>query len=196
MRNTAPLLTAVILLSGGMVIFAADKTPDSASNSTGYIVEAALPVGWPAPAMPGSITDVRIPAHRAAEGPGFQPLFAHISLGGIPMTAPVVMPVADEQGVTPKKMQFLYPSATSEPGPLAPGITIVDVAEQRVLRVTVRGPVSATLMREKIALLKAEAETRQLTVCGEPTLCGYNGPAVKASERTSDICLPVSDMKK
>lgn len=89
-------------------------------------------------------------------------------------------------------MQFLYPTAISEPAPVVLGITIVDVPEQRVLRATVRGPVGAALMREKVAQLTAKAHVRLLVVSGEPMLCGYNGPAVKIAERTCEICLPVS----
>ena len=169
---------------------AAEPAAEAAAN--GYIAEAALPAGWPAPAMPGGITEADIPAHRAAEGPGFWRLFAHISVGGIPMTAPVVMPAVDEAGNQGSAMRFLYPSSTTQPAPTLPGITIVDVPAQRVLRATVRGPVGPGVLRERIAALTTEAAARKLKTGGKPMLCGYNGPSVAAAERTWEVFLPVT----
>jgi hypothetical protein len=135
------------------------------------------------------ISEALMPAHRAVEGPGFWPLFTHITAGGIPMTAPVVMSAT---AAGPSAMRFVFPRADTAPGPLVEGLRIVDAAPVRVLRIAHRGRMDEAVSAALIDRLRADAARRGLTVAGEPMLCGYNSPGIPRGRQTWEALLPVT----
>lgn len=181
-----PALAACLLMTSAG---AALPAQDGAAATAGYIAEAPLASGWPEPGAPGEMGEVTLPAYRAAEGPGFWPLFLHISAGDIPMTAPVVMPAGDDR---PRSMRFVYPRADTAPAPVVDGLRIVDVPPQRALRLTRRGVIRPAEVDALTDKLRAEATRRGLTVAGDPVLCGYNSPGIPRDRQTWELFLPVA----
>ncbi|MFM2089705.1 MAG: hypothetical protein RLZZ127_194 [Planctomycetota bacterium] len=178
-------LRCVLLAGAALASIAAE--PGSAT--AGYIAEAPLADGWPEPGVPDAISEAVLPAHRAVEGPGFWPLFLHITAGEIPMTAPVVMPAT---GARARTMRFVYPRADTEPAPAMGGLRIVDAPPQRVLRLTRRGPIGRDEIAGLIAQLRDEAARRGLSLGSEPWLCGYNSPGIPRGRQTWELMLPVA----
>jgi len=163
----------------------------AAADGTGFVSEAPVPAGWPLPGEPEAIEQVQLPAYRAVEGPAFSALFAHISVAGIPMTAPVTMDAdADPEGGK-GPMRFLYPSSQTAPGPQGGALHVVDVPAQTVLRVAWRGAATPSDITHRIDRLRATARERGLETCGEPVVCGYNSPLLARERRTWEIILPV-----
>ncbi len=181
-----------VLLLACMAAFASATEPVGVQQAEdAYIAEAPLADGWPMPGEPDAISLVDLPAHRAAEGPGFWSLFLHISVGKLPMTAPVVMPT---DGARARSMRFVYPRADTGPAPTAQGIRIVDVAPQRVLRITRRGSAAKDDLGPLAERLRTAATERGLRATGEPWLCGYNSPGVPRDRQTWELMLPVETM--
>ncbi len=165
-----------------------------ANAGDGYVMEAGLPAGWPAPGEVEAISLVTIPAHRAAESSGFWPLFMHIKQAGIPMTAPVTRPVAatsPDAAPPAASMRFLYPSATTPAAAAANGVRIIDVPAQSALRLTRRGPAGREAVAAAVTRLRAEAERLSLVASDQLTLCEYNSPMLSPAKRTWEILLAV-----
>jgi hypothetical protein len=181
-----PALAACLLMTTAGTALPAQ---DGAATTAGYIAEAPLAAGWPEPGVPGAISEALMPAHRAVEGPGFWPLFTHITAGGIPMTAPVVMSAT---AAGPSTMRFVFPRADTAPGPLVDGLRIVDAAPVRVLRIAHRGRMNEAVSAALIDRLRADAARRGLAVAGKPMLCGYNSPGIPRDRQTWEALLPVA----
>ena len=177
------------LLSLLVLIMALGAAPSA--GEPGYRAEAPLPVGWPEPGAPGEIQLVMLPAVRAAEAGGFWPLFVHISDAGIPMTAPVTMPLGSGTGRS-AGMRFLYPSASTPAAATRAGVRVLDQAAAPVLRIAHRGAMTSPIGRGLLARLREAAAERGLAAAGEPMLFGYNGPSTRASQRTWEVVLPVA----
>lgn len=148
--------------------------------------EAPLPEGFPAYTPVGVIEVKQYPAYRKAVGPGFWPLFQHISKQDIPMTAPVEMRSSPgQQGEGP--MAFLYQStAVGAPGPID-GVAVEDAAPTVVASLGLTGRMNreaAVEARERLEAWLAGQSEHRLAATPEPfRLFGYNSPMVPKEQQ-------------
>ncbi|QDU85100.1 SOUL heme-binding protein [Planctomycetes bacterium Pla163] len=164
-------------------------------------LEADLPEGFPQPTLPHDVELKRYPRYRMATAPmgsgrqdgAFWKLFQHIQSNEIPMTAPVETTYeADGERMRATTMAFLYEGPEQGRAGEAGAVDVVDVGEQWVVSMGLRGYDS----RERIdaahaALLEYVAVHGGLEVVGEMRTMGYNSPMVMGARRTFEVQVPV-----
>ena len=177
------------------------------------LIEAPLPVGYPAPTPPGMIELKTYPSVRRAEysakgssnfgmNVGFWPLFNHIKKNEIAMTSPVEMdyrPTGERTPLTPMKdaegswtMSFLY--RTRDLGPTGEDgrVKIVDTPELVVLSIGMKGPYGVGTMNAGMEALQKWFDGQQeWEPAGDPRGLNYNGPQVPMARKWSEVQVPV-----
>ena len=158
------------------------------------IPEAALPAGFAEPAAIDTIVRKTIPAHRAVEGPNFWTCFQHIKKHDIPMTAPVVMPDAAVGAKGRGTMRFLFPDTeTGQPGPDGQA-EVIDVPEQDVIAISLRGKPGADRLTKLEERLRAHAAEHAITLADlPPQLLGYNSPMVPRMMQLWELQMVIAD---
>ncbi|BCX47189.1 hypothetical protein HAHE_10970 [Haloferula helveola] len=159
-----------------------------------YVDEAPLPVDWPEPGPYNEVSEKTYPAYRAAftDGKGetssFWTLFLHIKKNNIPMTAPVEMPMEEnDEKLSRAGMAFLYQNGkVGAPGKDGVKVEVRDVAATKALSYAWQGDDSKKLIAEARTQLEAELEKRDLEPEGF-RLLGYNGPGTPRDERTWEL---------
>lgn len=182
----------IILLPLITLITSCVGQPDQAAPA--YVDEAPLPVGWPQPGPYNKVTVKSYPAYRAAftdktgESLAFWTLFLHIKRKDIPMTAPVEMPMADEDGKLKQAgMAFLYQNdEVGEKGADGSKVEVKDIPAETVLSFTWQGPDSKTNIATARSLLDA-ALTDRKKQAKSFRLLGYNGPGTPRDKRTWEL---------
>ncbi|MDP0492091.1 MAG: heme-binding protein [Verrucomicrobiota bacterium JB023] len=174
----------------------AEPTPSTPLEGapTGYVNEAKLPQGWPAPGPFGEVVEKTYPAYRAAfteggrSGSSFWKLFRHIKSRDIPMTAPVEMTMEEEEeGMEMTSMAFLYQNPTvGEAGADGETVEVKDVPAARVLSYAWQGARSDEALEKAKEALKTELTRLELKSSGF-RLLGYNGPSVPKKQRTHEL---------
>ncbi len=177
------------------------------------LIEAPLPVGYPAPTPPGMIELKTYPSVRRAEysakgssnfgmNVGFWPLFNHIKKNDIAMTSPVEMdyrPTGERSPLAPMQdaegswtMSFLY--RTRDLGPTGEDgrVKIVDTPELVVLSIGMKGPYGmGTVNAGMEALQKWFDGQQEWEPAGDPRGLNYNGPQVPMARKWSEVQVPV-----
>lgn len=211
-EEVAPRSAPIVARLAGDAAVEALPQPDGATfyRAGDFRVTTPLPDGYPRPTPPGVVEVKRYPEVRRAtfDGQGaapdgmknsataFFPLFAHIKLRDIAMTAPVEI---DYQGFAGGEavpdsydMSFLY--RTKSDGQLESygRITVADAKSRLVIAVGVAGDVTLDQVTASVARLnRLLADAGTWRVVGEPRVLGYNGPDVPRSKRWGEVQLPV-----
>ncbi|MBM4088684.1 MAG: hypothetical protein FJ276_04535 [Planctomycetes bacterium] len=162
--------------------------------------EADLPVGFPSPTPVGEVELKQYPAYRMAmsssgENSAFWQLFNHIKKNDVAMTAPVEMAYdSNEEQLRSKSMAFLY--GRPDMGQIGPdgNVEVVDVPEQWVVSIGVRGSRTTEKVLEAKQRLVAwlEGNTSQYLPAGELRVMGYNSPFVPRNRSYFEVQIPVS----
>lgn len=175
------------------------------------LVETKLPRGYPRPTAPDSIEIKAYPAVRRAEVNGsgnpdlgmniaFWPLFQHIDRNGIEMTAPVEIDyrlpemARLEEVVRPEAwtMAFLYEQTADGPAGTYGRVEVVDREPRLVLATGLRGSYRSSRMQEALERLTAWLDAHpEWEAAGDPRMLGYNGPERRASDRWSEVQIPI-----
>ena len=163
-------------------------------KSAGYNNEAPLPEGWPDPGPFNEVSMKTYPAYRAAvadqdgETRAFWTLFSHIKKNDIPMTAPVEMEMANEDGdLEQQNMSFLYQNVNvGKAGPDGDNVEVKDVPKMKVLSYAWHGKKSDDQMGEVYTKLEKELEAKGLKAKSY-RLLGYNGPRTPDREKTWEL---------
>lgn len=175
-----------------------------------FRVTTPLPEGYPRPTPPGVVEVKQYPEVRratfAGQGAGpdgmknsqkaFFPLFAHIKLRGIAMTAPVEI---DYSGLTEEdtkpdsyEMSFLYRAKSDGKIGSYGKITVADAKPVLVVAIGVAGDVTLNKVTAAVAKLNSIiANSEKWRVVGEPRVLGYNGPDVPQPKRWGEVQLPL-----
>lgn len=175
-----------------------------------FRVTTPLPEGYPRPTPPGVVEVKQYPEVRRATftgrgaGPNgmknsskaFFPLFAHIKLRGIAMTAPVEI---DYSGLTENdtepdsyEMSFLYRAKSDGKIESYGKITVADAKPVLVVAIGVAGDVTLDKVSASIAKLNdIITDSGKWRVIGEPRVLGYNGPDVPQPKRWGEVQLPL-----
>lgn len=165
------------------------------------VMEAELPVGFPAPTPVREIELKQYPVYRSASsavggmgsGGAFWKLFLHIQSNDIAMTAPVEMSYEQgEGGLRESKMAFLY----GDPELGAVGkegwVEVADAAPNWVVSMGCRGKESGKRIAElHTELLDWIVARPELTVSGSLRVMGYNSPMVRGNARYFEVQIPV-----
>lgn len=184
------LLPVFLLLTGCSL--AAD--PGAEAPKAEYVDEAPLPEGWPKPGPYGEVVEKQLPAYRAAfttgkgETRAFWTLFGHIQKNDIPMTAPVEMAMAEQDGeLEQSSMGFLYQNTeVGATGPDGDKVEVRDVPAAKVLSYAWQGPDSEA----NIVAARKELESALADKELEPQgfrLLGYNGPGTPRDRKTWEL---------
>ena len=179
----------------------------------GLIIEAPLPVGYPAPTPPGMIELKTYPVVRRAEysakgssnfgmNVGFWPLFNHIKNREIEMTSPVEMdyrPAGERTPLAPMKdaegswtMSFLY--RTTDLGPTGEDgrVKVLDNPEMTVVAIGMRGAYGMGTVNAGLEeLQKWFAGQDEWEPVGDPRGLNYNGPQVRMRDKWSEVQVQV-----
>ncbi|MEM6799554.1 MAG: heme-binding protein [Planctomycetota bacterium] len=148
------------------------------------LAEAPVPEGFPAFTHVGVIEVKQYPAYRKASGPGFWPLFQHIKAEKIPMTAPVEMTRAGQDGRSP--MAFLYQNPEVGTTGSANGVEVSDAQATTAVSLGVRGSMTqATVLdaKERLEAWLAEHPEYKKSGMTPLRLFGYNSPMVPDSDK-------------
>ena len=159
------------------------------------LMEAELPVGFPAPTPVLSIELRSYPAYRMAQvetgssNGGFWPLFRHITERDIAMTAPVEMTYAEDGG----RMAFLYGSREiGATGAAEDDVRVLDVEPGMAVSLGLRGRMTTeSLAAATSALLRRVESDPELEVAGPLRTMGYNSPMVSRSKQYYEVQIPV-----
>jgi NADH dehydrogenase [ubiquinone] 1 alpha subcomplex assembly factor 1 len=165
------------------------------------VLEADLPLGFPAPTPVREIELKQYPAYRSVSadlgglgsGGAFWKLFTHITSNDIAMTAPVEMSYATaDDGLRETKMAFLY----GDPEIGTPGldgvVEVKDATSGWVVSIGCRGRETDAKVSEAQAQLLAWIATRpELKTDGALRVMGYNSPMVRGERRYFEVQLPV-----
>ena len=184
----------------------------------GLVIEAPLPVGYPAPTPPGMIELKTYPVVRRAEysakgssnfgmNVGFWPLFNHIKNREIEMTSPVEMDYRPEgeRGTLDRMkdasgswtMSFLY--RTTDLGPTGEDgrVKVVDNPEMTVVAIGMRGPYGMGTVNAGLEELeKWFAGQDAWEPVGDPRGLNYNGPQVRTRDKWSEVQVQVRPKSK
>lgn len=165
------------------------------------LLEAPLPVGFPAPTAPGEVELKRYPIYRMARtdmgwtrrNGAFWTLFRHISSRDIAMTAPVEMTYdSDGRALREQSMAFLYANTELGSAGAQGDVEVLDVPAMQVVSLGWRGRPSrgdvATARAELVRWIDAQDD---LEVAGELRLLAYNGPSVPDARACSEVQIPV-----
>jgi len=166
------------------------------------VMEAELPVGFPAPTPVREIELKQYPAYRSASatvglmgsGVAFWKLFLHISSNDIAMTAPVEMTYEEgKRGLRETKMSFLYGDpALGAVGPDGK-VEVADADANWVVSLGCRGQESEGRLAEaRTELLNWIATQPELEAAGPPRVMGYNSPMVRGNKRYFEVQVPVT----
>ena len=159
-----------------------------------YVDVAPLPETWPEPGPYNKVEKKSYPAYRAAftngkgETSSFWTLFTHIKKNDIPMTAPVEMAMAQDDGKLKQEgMAFLYQNGkVGTKGPDGTKVEVRDVPAAEALSYAWQGDDS----KENIAIARSaleEAIEAQKIESSGFRLLGYNGPGTPRKERTWEL---------
>lgn len=170
------------------------QADEKSSQSPKYVNEAPLPENWPAPGPYNEVTEKAYPSYRAAftDGTGergaFWTLFMHIKKNNIPMTAPVEMAMADDEGKLRRKgMAFLYQNGkVGAAGADGAKVEVRDVPSAKVLSFAWQGTDSTENVACAREALQKAIEQRGLETLGFRML-GYNGPATPRDKKTWEL---------
>jgi hypothetical protein len=179
----------------------------------GLIIEAPLPVGYPAPTPPGMIELKTYPVVRRAEysakgssnfgmNVGFWPLFNHIKNREIEMTSPVEMdyrPAGERTPLAPMKdaegswtMSFLYRTADLGPTGEDGRVKVLDNPEMTVVAIGMRGAYGMGTVNAGLEeLQKWFAGQDEWEPVGDPRGLNYNGPQVRMRDKWSEVQVQV-----
>jgi hypothetical protein len=179
----------------------------------GLVIEAPLPVGYPAPTPPGMIELKTYPVVRRAEysakgssnfgmNVGFWPLFNHIKNREIEMTSPVEMdyrPAGDRTPLAPMKdaegswtMSFLYRTADLGPTGEDGRVKVLDNPEMTVVAIGMRGGYGMGTVNAGLEeLQKWFAGQEDWEPVGDPRGLNYNGPQVRTRDKWSEVQVQV-----
>jgi uncharacterized surface protein with fasciclin (FAS1) repeats len=159
------------------------------------LIEAALPVGFPAPGPVGEVALKEYPKYRAARAKGgnsFWTLFNHIKKNEISMTAPVEMAVS-ENDLKRQNMAFLYGNTSMGKLGSDGRVEVVDIESRRVLSFGIRGPMSdERIEAAKQAIEERLENSKRWTRAGDWRLLGYNSPMVRPDQRFWELQVPVA----
>lgn len=168
------------------------------------IMEAPLPVGFPAPVPAGEIAVLEYPRYRLAradmrggQNGTFFTLFRHIQSNDIPMTAPVEMTMTDD-GTQMMDMAFLYQSPEVGEARREGRVEITDIEPMLVVSIGVRGTTRGPAARQALKELEAWLERNALSyrADGNPRLMGYNGPSVPRRKQFCEVQIPVRRLEQ
>ena len=170
------------------------QADDKLSEAPEYVNEAPLPENWPAPGPYNEVAEKAYPSYRAAftngkgERGAFWTLFMHIKKNQIPMTAPVEMAMADDEGKLERKgMAFLYQNGkVGTAGSAGAKVEVRDVPGAKALSYAWQGPDSKQNVALAREALEAVIETRGLETQGFRML-GYNGPGTPRDKKTWEL---------
>lgn len=159
-----------------------------------YVDEAPLPADWPKPGPYNEVSEKTYPAYRAAFATGggetraFWTLFSHIKKNDIPMTAPVEMPMKNDDGeMNQAGMAFLYQNVeVGKEGMDGKKVEVRDVPSAKALSYAWQGSDSKSNIAEARTKLKAELEKRGIEAKSF-RLLGYNGPGTPRSKKTWEL---------
>jgi hypothetical protein len=209
----APAPGESVRLVGDAAVRPVVTAEGAALPDMGMLVEAPLPVGYPAPTPPGMIELKTYPVVRRAEytasgssnfgmNVGFWPLFNHIKDRDIAMTSPVEMdyrPEGERAPLDPMKdatgswtMSFLYRSTDLGPTGDAGRVKVVDHPEMTVIAIGMRGGYGMGTMNAGLEKLQEWfASQDQWEPAGNPRGLNYNGPQVPMRSKWSEVQVPV-----
>jgi hypothetical protein len=209
----APAPGESVRLVGDAAVRPVVTAEGAALPDMGMLVEAPLPVGYPAPTPPGMIELKTYPVVRRAEytasgssnfgmNVGFWPLFNHIKDRDIAMTSPVEMdyrPEGERAPLDPMKdatgswtMSFLYRSTDLGPTGDAGRVKVVDHPEMTVIAIGMRGGYGMGTMNAGLEKLQEWfAGQDQWEPAGNPRGLNYNGPQVPMRSKWSEVQVPV-----
>ena len=170
------------------------QADDKANEAPKYVDEAPLPENWPAPGPYNEVAEKTYPSYRAAftngkgERGAFWTLFLHIKKNDIPMTAPVEMPMVDDDGnLEQKGMAFLYQNGkVGSAGPDGTKVEVRDVPSSKALSYAWQGSDSNKNVAVAREALEAVIEDRGLETKGFRML-GYNGPGTPRDQKTWEL---------
>lgn len=178
----------------------------------GYVSEAPLPEGFPAPGEVGKVVEKIYPQSRTYSSTGkaaFMQLFLYLQKNRYEMTAPVIMaykhkpadaPLLDQVMSMPidvERLHFVLEKPTLDEPKEAGEITVADVPAVRVLSVALQGKREAEEITKAEKQLRDELTMREdLTEAGEMRILGYNGPGTPAKKRYWEVQLPVKLKKE
>ena len=164
------------------------------------LLEADLPVGFPAPVPAGELQLKCYPAYRMVRadmtGPSgrgaFWKLFNHITENDIAMTAPVESTWAGQRETS---MAFLYGSPElGERGPDG-AVEVVDIAPAHVVSIGFRGRMTQARIDSAREQLESWIAVRpEFTSAGPLRTLGYNSPMVPDRNKYFEVQLPVHAM--
>ncbi|MFM1935478.1 MAG: hypothetical protein RI990_437 [Planctomycetota bacterium] len=211
--ESAPAPGESVRLVGDAAVRPVVTAEGAALPDMGMLVEAPLPVGYPAPTPPGMIELKTYPVVRRAEytasgssnfgmNVGFWPLFNHIKDRDIAMTSPVEMdyrPEGERAPLDPMKdatgswtMSFLYRSTDLGPTGDAGRVKVVDHPEMTVIAIGMRGGYGMGTMNAGLEKLQEWfAGQDQWEPAGNPRGLNYNGPQVPMRSKWSEVQVPV-----
>lgn len=178
------------------------KLPD------GYLEEAPLPVGFPAPGPVGQVIEKSYPVTRTFSATGdsaFMKCFGYLAEHQYKMTAPVVMeykPGAEYKGketqsgmpIPIERMHFLLEKNSLDEPKEAGAVKVADMPRIKVLSIAQQGPVTAEAIKaaqEKLVARLKELGNLQST--GQFRLLGYNSPMIPRSKNYWEVQLPVEN---
>jgi len=209
----APAPGESVRLVGDAAVRPVVTAEGAALPDMGMLVEAPLPVGYPAPTPPGMIELKTYPVVRRAEytasgssnfgmNVGFWPLFNHIKDRDIAMTSPVEMdyrPEGERAPLDPMKdatgswtMSFLYRSTDLGPTGDAGRVKVVDHPEMTVIAIGMRGGYGMGTMNAGLEKLQEWfAGQDQWEPAGNPRGLNSNGPQVPMRSKWSEVQVPV-----
>ena len=197
-----------------------DQAPARDDLPMGYVNEAPLPEGFPAPSEPGKVVEKEYPDARSYSATGdaaFGKLFGYLVLRQHKMTAPVIMtyrpkkeqekpvtePAAEPAGellekkdmelpVDIERMHFVLEKPALDSPKNLGLVKVADLPALRVLSIASQGDMQPAALQEAEKKLQAALESRaDLESAGPPRLLGYNGPDVPAKKRYWELQIPV-----
>lgn len=178
------------------------KLPD------GYVEEAPLPAGFPAPGPVGQVIEKSYPVTRSfsATGDGaFLKCFGYLAEHQYKMTAPVVMeykPGAENKGpetrsrmpIPIERMHFLLEKNSLDEPKEAGSVKVADMPKMRVLSIAQQEPVTAEAIKAaQEKLLARLKELGDLRSAGQFRLLGYNSPLIPRNKNYWEVQLPVEN---
>jgi hypothetical protein len=180
-----------------------DRLLDSMRKPEAFepIMEAPLPVGFPAPGPLDRVVLKEYPGYRAARVNGgmraFWTLFNHIKREEIAMTAPVEMGMSEAgDGLALRDMAFLYRMPEMGSTGLDGSdrrVSVIDVPGEKVLSVGIRGALTQQSIRSAKAKIELELglQSGSLERAGDWRVLGYNSPMVPAINKFHEVQIPV-----
>ena len=138
--------------------------------------------------------------HEKARRIGFETLadyiFAHNRSGKkIPMTAPVLQQLSDNEGQTKGwAIRFVMPkkhTVATLPAPASDDVKLKEVPSKRVVAIRFNGNFSATLASKKLMLLYNYIADENLTQKGDPEYAFYNPPWTPGFLKRNEILIEI-----